>query len=239
MLCFCLRLVGLSVGKRKSTSIVEAQLPGLWGPWRPALSPWTPKVSREQEEGCVGRAGLGTLWDRGVQPEAIGAHPVPGAQGRNFKTSALAQSSLTRPAGGRLAARSGTQGPAAGQPSLQVPGGWTGRRAEEGQMGGGGESPWSPLRGPTDPCGGTPSVEPRPSEPRPRGYHPPPRSHAPVEPHLAGPRPRRASPLETSCPILTAIWPARPPRVSPSVPKRHFRPNRHRVGDRGPPRDAR
>lgn len=30
----------------------------------------------------------------------------------------------------------GTQGPAAGQASLKVPGGWTGRRAEEGQIGG-------------------------------------------------------------------------------------------------------
>lgn len=63
VLFLCPRLVRSSVRKRKSTSRVEAQLPSLWGPWRPALSPWTPKVGQEQEEGSGGGAGLGTLWD--------------------------------------------------------------------------------------------------------------------------------------------------------------------------------
>lgn len=157
MLCFCPGLVGPSVGKRKSTSTVEAQLPGLWGPWRPALSPWTPKVGREQEEGSGGGAGLGALWDRGIQPEAFGAHPVPGAQGRNLKASALAQSSLTRPAGRGLAARSGNPRPSS----------WAGLPQGSRRL------DWQESRGRTDrgrkekvpghPCG----VPPTPAEPRP------------------------------------------------------------------------
>ena len=88
----------------------------------------------------------------------IGASSLrPGAQGRNFKTSALAQSSLTRPAGGRLAARSGNPRPS----------GWAGfppgpRRLD-----------WQESRGRTDageeekvpghPCG----VPQTPAEPHP------------------------------------------------------------------------
>lgn len=44
VLFLCPRLAGSSVRKRKSTCTVEAQLPSLWGPWQPDLSPWTPKV---------------------------------------------------------------------------------------------------------------------------------------------------------------------------------------------------
>lgn len=158
-------------------------------------SPWTPKVGREQEEDSVGGAGLGTLWDRGVQPEArcpgtelqdlcLGPEqPHPSCWGeagcpvREPKAQRL----------GRLPSRSQEAGLAGEQ--------------RKDRCGGGGESPWSPLRGTTDPCGATPSVEPRPSEPRPRGYHTPPRSHAPVEPHLAGPRPRRATPPRSQHPL--------------------------------------
>ena len=93
----------------------------------------------------------------------------------------------------------GTQGPAAGQASLQVPGGWTGRRAEEGQMRGRRRKSLvtpagyhRPLRSHTlcraTPLGATPPRVPHPTaEPRPRRATPswatPSQSHAPAEPH--------------------------------------------------------
>ena len=121
----------------------------------------------------VGGRGWGHFGIRGVQPEATGAHPVPGAQERNFKTSALAQSSLTRPAG-RVRA-----GCPVREPKAQRLGRLPSRSQEAGLAGEQRKDRWGEEeKVPGHPCGATPPVEPRPG------------CHTPRRTTPCGPRPR-------------------------------------------------